>query len=86
MKTEEEAEDARIAEDAKNDIIRDEEEEIATLMRRKRLHSYHYSDDKTCELCSHCKIKEEYGSDVYCDIDNQDINIEDPACNAFENK
>lgn len=38
MKTEAEAEGARIAEDAKNDIIRDEEEKIATLIRRKRLH------------------------------------------------
>jgi uncharacterized protein YecE (DUF72 family) len=77
MKTEAETKDARIAEDAINDIIRDEEEEIATLMRRKRRHSYHYSDDKTCELCQHCKIKEEYNSEVYCDIDNQDISPED---------
>jgi len=77
---------ARLAEDAMRERIRDEEGETATLMRRKRLHTYHYNDDKTCELCHHCKIKEEYGSDVYCEIDNEDINVEDPACNNFEGK
>lgn len=85
MKTETEAEDAQISENAIRDRIKDEEE-IATLMRRKRRHTYHYSDDKTCELCSHCRIKEMLSSDVYCDIDNQDINPEDAACNAFEAK
>jgi hypothetical protein len=35
---------------------------------------------------SPCKIKEEYGSDVYCEIDNEDINIEDAACNDFDDK
>jgi uncharacterized protein YecE (DUF72 family) len=77
-------EEAEIAENAIKDRIRDEEEEIATLIRRKRRHTYHYTDDKTCELCQHCRNKEEYGSDVYCDIDNQDINYEDAACNAFK--
>ena len=81
-----ETKDARIAEDAMRERIRDEEEETATSMRRKRLHNYHNSDDKTCEPCLHCKIKEKYGSDVYCEVDNQDINLEDPACNNFEDK
>jgi hypothetical protein len=74
-----------LAEDAIRERKRDEDE-IAILMRRKRNHTYHYNDDKTCEICSHCRIKEMYGSDVYCDIDNQDINPEDPACNVFEDK
>jgi hypothetical protein len=78
--------DARIAEDAIRERIRVEEEETATLMRRKRCHSYHYSDDKTCEPYLHCKLKEMYSSDVYCEVDNQDINLEDPACNNFEDK
>jgi hypothetical protein len=60
-----ETKDTRIAADAMRERIRDEEEETATLMLRKRLHTYHYNDDKTCELCHHCKIKEEYGSDVF---------------------
>ena len=81
-----ETKDARIAEDAIRERLRDEEEEISTLMRRKRLHTYHYDDDKTCEPCLHCKIKEEYYSDVYCEVDNQDINLEDPACNNFKDR
>jgi hypothetical protein len=81
-----ETKDARLAEDAIRERIRNEEEETATLMRRKRLHTYHYSDDKTCELCYHCKIKAEYGIDVYCEIDNENINVEDAACNDFEEK
>jgi uncharacterized protein YecE (DUF72 family) len=81
-----ETKDARLAEDAMRERIRDEEEETATLMRRKRLHTYHYNDDKTCELCHHCKIKAECGVDVYCEIDNEDINVEDAACNDFEDK
>jgi hypothetical protein len=81
-----ETKDAIIAEDAIKERIRNEEEETATLMRRKRLHTYHYSDDKTCELCHHCKIKAEYDIDVYCEIDNEDINVEDAACNDFEDK
>lgn len=76
-------ENARIAEDTIRERIR-EEEEIATSMRRKRSHTYHYTDDKTCEQCHYCKINEEYGSNVYCDIDNQDIYLEDPACNNFQ--
>jgi hypothetical protein len=50
-----ETKDVLLAEDAMRERIRDEEEETAKLMRRKRLHTYHYNDDKTCELCLHVK-------------------------------
>jgi hypothetical protein len=53
-------------------------------MRRKKCHTYHYSDDKICELCHHSKITDEYGSDVFVIIDNEAIYVEDPACNNFK--
>ena len=56
-------------------------------MRRKRLHTYHYDDDKTCEPCLHCKIKEKYGEvnvDVVSDKKGLDAIFKIPVLKHLE--
>lgn len=66
------------------------EDEESVIFHRKLLHKDHVKNDKTCNLCKHCREKKADRHDTqcstYCVVDGKDISDVDSACDGFEPK